>query len=849
MSFTLGNGPRDGDGDYSPLNPASPWYGHFDLGAPVRHTIDDLVYDLYGRIVVDGWSSTTSGHVWTLSGTASEFDVGGSTGTITIAAASTTRRAYLAALAGLGDYEVIADLSLATPASGNNQFGLTLRGTSATSHATVEIDVTSAGVVRLALRDLDGTYLDGPTTVAGVGGGAYTLHALVEGSTIRGKLYNQGDPEPYDWTSADVSTSMSRVGWPGVRAVTGTGNTNVTYTIDNFRIRFPRFFGEITSLVEEDTDDGVDSWVRVDATSILGRLGTGQEALESVMRRAITRLTTNVPVAYWPCEDDDNATVLASGIGGPAMTILGEPTLSSFSEFRASKALPLCNGSTWTGTVPTYSGTSAQQTRFLIHVSATSPPADGSQICLFRTTGTARLWGLYFLTGGAMKIIADNQSGVQVYDSGALGFTLTGNKIWLSFELTQVGADIEWDLATLVEDGAGGGASGTLAGYTFGRFTEIIINDKGHLDQVAIGHILVQNAVDSLFTLATQLAGYEGETAIGRFERLCGEEEVDQATTQTPLVTSAPLGIQRPLNFQALLEELTEADQGMLGESRALLAPHFWEHGALYNQTAVIALDLAAKHLSPTLRRTLDTREVANDVTVSRTGGSSARTVIDSGRRATAQPPNGVGRRPGGDTVSVETDAQVEQISAWQAYQRTIVEHRFDKVWVDLARKPFVDDPILAMEILSADLGDKLTIDGGESRGFYELISQLIQGYTEEINARVHRIGFTTSPAVLYDPLVWDANRWDSGGTTLNEDLDTTETSVEVAISDGVLWTTSAGHMPFDIMIGGERMTVTAVSGASSPQTFTVTRSVNGVVKTHDLGDEVHVADERTWGL
>src|SRR5690606_31238296 len=36
---------------------------------------------------------------------------------------------------------------------------------------------------------------------------------------------------------------------------------------------------------------------------------------------------------------------------------------------------------------------------------------------------------------------------------------------------------------------------------------------------------------------------------------------------------------------------------------------------------------------------------------------------------------------------------------------------------------------------------------------------------------------------------------------------------------------------PFDVMIAGERCRVLEVSGESSPQTFTVVRAVNGVVK------------------
>jgi hypothetical protein len=39
--------------------------------------------------------------------------------------------------------------------------------------------------------------------------------------------------------------------------------------------------------------------------------------------------------------------------------------------------------------------------------------------------------------------------------------------------------------------------------------------------------------------------------------------------------------------------------------------------------------------------------------------------------------------------------------------------------------------------------------------------------------------------------------------------------------------------MPILVTAGGEDMTVTAISGTSNPQTFTVVRSVNGVVKSH----------------
>jgi hypothetical protein len=61
------------------------------------------------------------------------------------------------------------------------------------------------------------------------------------------------------------------------------------------------------------------------------------------------------------------------------------------------------------------------------------------------------------------------------------------------------------------------------------------------------------------------------------------------------------------------------------------------------------------------------------------------------------------------------------------------------------------------------------------------------------------------------------------------------------------LWTTTG--TPFDINLDGERCTVTAVSGASSPQTFTVTRSVNGVSKAHAVGATVALWTPVYYGI
>ncbi len=113
----------------------------------------------------------------------------------------------------------------------------------------------------------------------------------------------------------------------------------------------------------------------------------------------------------------------------------------------------------------------------------------------------------------------------------------------------------------------------------------------------------------------------------------------------------------------------------------------------------------------------------------------------------------------------------------------------------------------------------------------------IIEGKSERVDLLTWTAELNTSPARPYTVLQLDDplyGRISLGESTLNAAVNTTATSLTIGITDtamGVLWTTT--DVPFDIDIGGERMTVTAVSGTSSPQTFTVTRSINGVVKSH----------------
>jgi hypothetical protein len=94
--------------------------------------------------------------------------------------------------------------------------------------------------------------------------------------------------------------------------------------------------------------------------------------------------------------------------------------------------------------------------------------------------------------------------------------------------------------------------------------------------------------------------------------------------------------------------------------------------------------------------------------------------------------------------------------------------------------------------------------------------------------------------------------RVDTDGSELASGVTATATSLSVTVTDGPLWITSAAYpqeFPFDAALGGERIRVTAISGTTSPQTWTVIRSANGIVKPHDANTAVRLADPMITAL
>jgi hypothetical protein len=254
-----------------------------------------------------------------------------------------------------------------------------------------------------------------------------------------------------------------------------------------------------------------------------------------------------------------------------------------------------------------------------------------------------------------------------------------------------------------------------------------------------------------------------------------------------------------------------------------------------------LELDYAAEHLAPPLEPTEDDRLLRNDVTVSRDGGSFGRATLRSGPLSTQAPPSGVGSYPDSVTLSLATDDVLEQHASWMVHLGTVDEPRYPSISLSLLKNPQLIDALTWV-----DSGARLTVDNPPVWVPPGTISQLVYGYTEVFSQKKWLVTFNTAPASPWDVAVTDdgeLGRADTAGSELAAAITTTsQTSISVATTSGPLWTTDPAEMGFDITLGGEVMTVTNITGTSSPQTFTVVRSINGIQKTHPVDTDVRLA-------
>lgn len=611
-----------------------------------------------------------------------------------------------------------------------------------------------------------------------------------------------------------------------------------------------RFAGEVSSWPPRWELAGKDVWAPIEAAGVLRRLQQGATPVDSTLYQAITTVVQDL-VAYWPCEDGESAESISGGIPGvAAMQVIGEPEFASNSAMASSHPIPTLNDSQWTGNIPAYTPNSFGQfrVRWIQATPGSTSTGDGQSLMKIVTTGSASIWHVSYRTGGDLRLEAFDSDNNLLYNSGDIGFEINGTNLLISVRMFQDDTDVDtavvWEIETFAPGADQDSISfgGFVLNETVGRVHQIVVNNGGGIEDIAIGHITFENyepnAIDPEFDIAEALNAHRGETAGARLQRLCAAYNIPLRIVGDPDDTTR-MGYQWPLELVPLLQECEATDGGFLSDDREMLGLTYRTRTSLYNTASALTLDYDAGDLAGALEPTDDDRHLGNDFTVTRDRGGSARAELTEGPLSTAAPPDGVGRYRQDRTLSIYQGSDTPDQATWHLRLGTVDEMRFPAIGVNL--RELAADTDLVPDAVAVDAGHRLTITNPPLWLPPEDIAQLVTGYTETLGNWERTVEFACTPASPYNVAEVDSGRYASAGSTLAASATDTATALSVATSAGPLWTTSGSDMPFDVMIGGERMTVTAISGTSSPQTFTVTRSVNGIVKAHSSGATVQL--------
>ncbi|MFD0595093.1 hypothetical protein ACFQZ4_24205 [Catellatospora coxensis] len=384
------------------------------------------------------------------------------------------------------------------------------------------------------------------------------------------------------------------------------------------------------------------------------------------------------------------------------------------------------------------------------------------------------------------------------------------------------------------------GADGTVlasiselsGGNDHGRISAVLPNGTFALAaDTVIGHVGVW--IDPAFTLGTDdvsnaraIGGWAGEMAHERIARLLREQRIASDITAT---VSTLMGPQEPGRVMDLLLEASDADHGLLDDSRGAVA--YRALSEMYGQTPALTIDADAYELGFPLRPITDDQKLVNKSTVTRRGGSSG----------TVDRTNGAAPRLGDDPeLNLYDDSQPIHHAGWYVNLGTVKGKRVPKITVN-----FLAAPQLAAAFLALRLGDRVQVVNAPQELAHSGVLDLI--WVGWNTATRTRTAFTATancaPYAPYDIAIYgtDANqrgRYGAGYSTLASAVDETATTLRVR-PDRDVWATSGilpglfpggGGAGIDIDVGGLTYNATDILGPAFVAAGTAAHADNAAV-------------------
>lgn len=620
-----------------------------------------------------------------------------------------------------------------------------------------------------------------------------------------------------------------------------------------------RSCGEISSWPPKWDTSGRNRWVPVTASGVLRRIQQGKSPVTSAPRRYITSVSPP-PVAYWPLDAGSGSANRKPLIGrhairprdhdttfdsadmaywlDPGMVLQPAPNASDgTSGFYADVSMPVTTNHwacDWIMTTPKPTGSNIVGPSIIGNRPLTAAGDTAAWVAVFNPNDKTLDLDLRLYDD-------DGSAGGAELWGGTYPSVFDGKVHHFRYEIEESGTSCLWSFyadGVLVANGTQTSMGGNQGVGSF-RVQNGTGLDPADTTPVILGHMVVWGdagipPIDEAYAAAI---GHAGETAGARLTRLCGEAGIPLRATGDFTATEV-MGPQSRKTLGDLLRECAEADLGLLAEPTDSLGLTYRTRRSMYevSDTVVpVILSYEDEDVSPPFEPIADDQATRNDWTVSREEGDSAQVVQETGPLSAADPPDGVGRYDSSATLNVATDEQLDDQASWRVRLGTVDEDRFPAIHINLTTV----DADLAGALLRLEFGDRLQVTDLPDWLPPEDLDQIVQGASETLGSVMHELQLNATPAAPWRVGVRDdgvRGRRDSAGSTLTSGVTSSSTSFSVSTPTGPKWSTAAGDLPLDFMIGGERIQVTAISGTGTPQTFTVTRGVNGISKAHASG-------------
>lgn len=744
---------------------------------------------------------------------------------------------------------------------------VTVAGTATIASTAANLEIGSANG--------GGRGISGSDTFAG------KIHAVEVYNGIGGTLV--ADFKPAEQPTMETVTWADGCAAPNTWLLSGT---DVRLASD--RVRFSGQLG----VVPLDWDPtGTDVFSVATASGQLAQLNTVGAALQSCVRRYY-RNNENL-TDYWPCEDNDGATQAASAVPGGRAAQIFDCSFGSQDDFPGSTGMLTFNTASSSfarfaaGTTPSATGAT---TVIFYFTTSGLPVSDVTFATAYVHAGTVRRWTVAIGATGFAHTLID-ATGATVASGSALfgtGANPNGTTIAMCLQLSQEGGNVRWQNSwhavgstTFFTTGSGGA---TFAG-TCGQFTQVNYSvPNANLAGARVGHVVITSALTPIATteFADVSNAFKGERFGVRAKRLCAEESV-AFQWRGDIQATARVGAQTAGTLYENLAAGQKVAGGILTDIRDYLGIEYITQQYLGNRRG-LELSYSSSHLSDVPTPVNDLRYLVNDFTASREGGSSARHEVTDAlnRKSVNSPPDGAGRWEKADTYAAYDDTQPILLASRETHQGTWPQRRLPNLTVELSRSQISGTATLRgtlmRDVIALDLGDPVNLTGLSTAPIppNDLLMAVF-GYTERISNKMWSVRANTVPAGPYQvPVLGDYSgrvpRMDVDDDThsmLKSSLSSSATSfvvkTDASASRRVTKWVDSTNFPDEvgaaavgddpvIDIGGEWMTVTdigtaSLSGGFNEQTFTVTRSVNGVVKAHDALSPVYLAQPFYLGM